>query len=202
MVYGVPHSRLYPPTRQIHKKRARGRRIEKEKYRNTFAWFSAYVADAAQPDPRKCELHLSRSIPKRVLWHHMCQECRGPVYSYPEFLVFLRMHFPNVKWPRKNRLGRCNTCVQLKDAIEKAKTKKNRQQLKALLSTHNEWQEGQRQEYYNRAADAARHPNEMLSITMDTADAFLMPQHHPPPKSWFRKYIYLFIVIFVLLINL
>ena len=147
-----------------------------------------YLADAGQPDPRKQQIHLHRSISKYAIWQAMVEETPGPVYEYSSFIAFISKYFPNVKWPRKTRLGRCNTCVQLKDSIEKAKTKANRNQLKKLLAEHLEWERGQKLEYSKRAADAKQHPGELLSIALDSADSLFLPQMHPPPKSWFRKY--------------
>jgi hypothetical protein len=63
-----------------------------------------------------------------------------------------------------------------------------REAKKALLANHLLFQQQQRDAYYANAGLAKRHPNHYMSIIMDGAEPFSLPQTHPFPKAWIRAY--------------
>ena len=181
-IYGFSRNRLY------YKAKAKVPRMSVTPiFRNTFAWFSAYILDFGQWNPRTGQVHLLSYVPKQTIHASMCDECGDqPVYSQNKFSSFVKQTFPHVHWPRPTRLGWCNKCLQLASTIASGIGFKDRTTKQAKLTAHLEFQRTQREEYYTHIGMARRHPTQYISLIMDGCEAFPLPSSHPFPKSWIR----------------
>jgi hypothetical protein len=98
------------------------------------------------------------------------------INNYFRFKKLLKTEFSYVKWPRKTRLGHCNTCSELEYLIAKTESRALKTDYKAQYEEHNQWTDEQKLHYHIRQTIATRHPTEYMSLIIDTAKPLPMPQ--------------------------
>lgn len=104
--------------------------------------------------------------------------------QYPAFISFWKKFFSYVKFPDRHYLGKCDTCLEIKQL--RSKTALNKEQhdyLSKILKEHNNIQQSERMAYKTRAEEGQRNPSNILSIIMDTMRMKMIPHVFPFPKA-------------------
>ena len=104
--------------------------------------------------------------------------------QYPAFVNFWNKFFSYVKFPSRNYLDKCDTCLEIKELRQKtALNQEKHEYLSKLLKEHNSIQQAERFAYKTRAEEGRRNPKNILSIIMDTMRMKMIPHIFPFPKS-------------------
>jgi hypothetical protein len=84
----ISKNRLYPHAHiDVAQK---GRKVDRDKRSNTIAWLFIFLDDQGQSNPRTHEIHLTRQVPRKLVWELMQKEQQSkPVYSYPQYVISL-----------------------------------------------------------------------------------------------------------------
>lgn len=106
--------------------------------------------------------------------------------SYRSFMRIWETSFPNLKIPKKNRLGKCDVCARLSnDKLTLTRLTLPAWQLQRRNHIQNVYKE--RQENNRRIVFAQTYPALVTLIGIDRMNALRMPWQMPFPKSWLTK---------------
>ena len=114
------------------------------------------------------KVHLP-PMEKRDVWDELKRDLGENMISESYFIPLWKKEFKNVTVPKDSRLGKCDECVNLKDAIVKEKDPVKRGKLKESRSKHLSHVKNQTS-YYERRDLAQNNPNDYLSIIIDGMD--------------------------------
>ena len=87
-------------------------------------------------------------------------------YSQPQFNHLVQRRFSNVKLPKYTRLGKCDTCLELKEKRLKAVNEEEKQKIQSQISEHNEKQLAERSHYKLRCLEAGMSTFNLLNWAM------------------------------------
>ena len=152
----------------------------------SLAWMETTYKSMCDQMPTKDEFHL----PNYMLWKDICRDLNIYLMEHNQRQItisyFYRLHkkyFPKVKAPKYTRLGKCDTCVQLKEAKTIEKDPKRQKELHGQLLEHNRKQMQERFEYKSRCIQAEQQPDQYLSIIVDGMTITKIPLKMPMPKG-------------------
>ena len=121
------------------------------------AWLERYFYSVCDHMPTKNEYHL----PCFLQWKDVLNDLNSYLdsksikkYSQPQFTFLVSRKFSNVKLPKYTRLGKCDTCLELKEKRLKASNEEERQRIQAQITEHNEKQLAERSQYKLRCLEA------------------------------------------------
>ena len=136
--------------------------------------------------PTKDELHL----PFYMDWVDIYKDCQKDMkdnelvpLSNCQLSHLRNTYFPKLKKPKFTRQGKCDYCLQLKDAISKTKNLSERLLLQRQKINHNEKQKEERSNYYNRILLSKEYPRNYMSLIIDGMATTYLPMQRPIPKG-------------------
>lgn len=97
--------------------------------------------------------------------------------------IIARDH-PTLRFPRKNKLGACDTCTNLRTQKLLAKTDAEKKAVQVLMRKHTNQHRGERKLFYQRREDSALHPTLQWSTLSDSTSRMCLPHISPIPKGW------------------
>ena len=121
------------------------------------AWLEKYLYNVCNHMSTKNEYYLSCFLQ----WKDVLNDLNSYLdsknikkYSQPQFNHLVRRRFSNVKLPKYTRLGKCDTCLELKEKRLKADNEEEKQKIQSQISEHNEKQMAERVQYKLRCIEA------------------------------------------------
>jgi hypothetical protein len=103
---------------------------------------------------------------------------------YDGFRKFWHKFFNFVKFPDRNYLGKCDTCMEIKSMKSKsALSPANMEILRKMIQNHNILQSNERISYEQRKHLGVINSSEVLSLIMDAMRSKMLPHVFPVPKS-------------------
>ena len=87
----------------------------------------------------------------------------------------MKCYFQHVLFPKRTRLGVCDTCVQIQTAKKLATSATKKQFYQRRMFAHTVLHRAERKQYEQRAKDSERCPDRSWSVILDMLDKFLAP---------------------------
>lgn len=154
------------------------------------AWFEDFVKVCEQ-QPDSNDVHTFERLRKIDLYEE-CIDSLSQLYAasdLPSMTTFLRVwrkDFPFLKIPRVTRLGKCDTCVTLKEKILSS-TGKARDKLIDEKVWHKRKCHLERSRMAVLHGRSISHPDEWTCICTDWSNPHYMPHVGEQPKGWMTK---------------
>ena len=85
----------------------------------------------------------------------------------------MKTYFQHVLFPKKTRLGVCDTCVQIRTARKLATSNTKKQLHQKRMFAHTVLHQAECTRYKQQAKDSERCPDRAWSVILDMSDKFL-----------------------------
>jgi len=152
-----------------------------------YNFLNLYQTKYADVQPDTEEFHLPRHILKVDLYSAFLEHLQNTPYEIqPSYTTFRRVwekDFPNLKIPKRTRLGKCDICANLSNMSLRL-TAENRVMWSNRKREHLKFQRDERNENTKRINFANTYPNLITLLGIDRMNAIRMPWQVPFPKSW------------------
>jgi hypothetical protein len=143
---------------------------------NCFNWLQAYARTHGDHQSDYLETHLPDYRVKDV-WRKYLNETHSKDSKHQfsdhvsemNFRKMLDNDLPYIKIRKVKRFAKCDTCTDLRDAIDKCMGDR-REKLKEELQEHIEWQFRERDKYYKHRFKARRFPSRYMTMSLDGMD--------------------------------
>jgi hypothetical protein len=150
------------------------------------AWLETTYQNMCDKMPTKDEYHL----PSFMLWKDICRDLNQYLMENNQQAVnisyFYRLnkkYFPKVKAPKYTKQGKCDTCIELKEARGLEKDPVRQKDIHQQFLDHNRKQMEERHQYKTRCIQAEQQPEQYLSIIIDGMATAKVPLKMPMPKG-------------------
>ena len=91
---------------------------------------------------------------------------------------------PNLRFPKKTKLGVCDKCTDLRTRKLLAKSVAERTAVKKEMQQHTNLHRSDRRLFWNRRERSATNPTIQWSILSDSTSRLAIPNIAPLPKGW------------------
>ena len=142
-----------------------------------------------QPDSE--EVHLPERTYKADVYEEMVNDLKktlptSEIPAYQTFCTAWRKHYPHLKIPRVNRLGRCDVCCSFAEKIKVA-VGRGKSRLCAELQKHRAQTRAERKQI-SLLHEKTKDDKEMwTSVCTDWSAPHFMPHRPSQPKGWMAK---------------
>ncbi|XP_078574037.1 uncharacterized protein LOC144860600 [Branchiostoma floridae x Branchiostoma japonicum] len=178
IVNGVGRSRFYEVKSDYERGRLpdyedgrQGMEYPTRKWLTAKEWLQQYAKKFGDTMPNSPDVHLPQCVSRNDI-HQLYQEdlwYEGTL-KRSRFNVMWKKELRHVKIPPQNRFTKCDECDDLKDLLNRAKTKGDIQKVKERRSAHFTLQSTARQKYYSHIKKAKQQPDNYLSLIIDSMD--------------------------------
>ncbi len=104
------------------------------------------------------------------------------------FIRYFEAQFPHVKFLKHTRLGRCTFCMEYVERRRKVRNPQELADLKEAARQHNILHTTERGLYESRCKQAEIHPEDFVSIIIDSPRGYELLHKQPVTKdSWGAK---------------
>ena len=150
------------------------------------AWLTSYVNTNSQPDPSGRGRHMPARLTLEQLYKSYLSSDGLPAFpmSVSSLDRMLSVHFPDLRYPRVTRLGKCDLCFDFDSQLRQALLAADRVALLTKKQEHLLSAATERTAYAHRQRDAANLDNCLLSLAVDGARDLLFPHEFPPPRKF------------------
>ena len=146
-------------------------------------WLKRLKEEYAEPMPNSNEWHLPAFQKWKDIYFLYEAEKIDKCYSFLTFMKKRVKHFPELKLPKRTRLGKCTTCAAITAERLKVKSPQEKQKLKEKMEKHAAEFRGERLMYHNNRELAHKEPEKYLSVIIDGAQATPYPVLCPVLKD-------------------
>ncbi|XP_071500356.1 uncharacterized protein [Diadema antillarum] len=151
----------------------RRRGLQSKAVASAVMWLDRFSRRFGDKLPAQERIHLPSCLTRATMYNLMREELEEhgeEVCSKAHFLRIWRKEMSHVSIPKVNRFSKCDVCTQLKQSIERANEKEERQALHQQREEHLTQQKTERLKYYKHAQKARKYPEKYISIIIDGMD--------------------------------
>ena len=133
----------------------------------TRAWLERHVASVGDFQPDTGQIHLSPMHLKDLHAQAAIEVGAENILDYSTFCRMFNNDFKDVRIPAQKRLGKCETCNDIHEAICAERDPLVREGHKAQQRQHTKFYKGERIVYHSNRLDARENPGTSMSIIID-----------------------------------
>ena len=154
-------------------------------------WLTKFCTEFADKSPVDPDVfYLPMLVIRCDIYDEMCKEMYlnedQAIPSLSTFYYTWTKFFPNLKTPRKTKLGRCDFCTTMQNQMMRCNSI-TKQQLRVKQAKHLQQMNYERARYYIRRGSAEVVNKTVTSLILDYCDPIKVPHQSIFPKSWLTK---------------
>ena len=157
------------------------------RYESCKTWLSKYftaICDTFENTVKEVPIYVN----KNLIYADMIDELKLNMRDFTpsQFYQLLIKDFQNIKFPKKTRLGRCDTCLELQSKINLTRKVDSNERIQFVEQrrAHTEMHKSERTLYMQRCEYSRLHPDEVIHLTIDEMTHFFLPFPRPAVKGW------------------
>ena len=197
LLYGISNNKFsqalhdcqFPHTLPVHGNTGRTNRANISAQQHIFNWISEFIDSCGDRDPASDHIHFPCYISQHgmySMYKHDCATHLVALRSIPSQTAFNKVmdsRFPNIRFLKKTRLGRCDFCLSIPLRRQQITSQADREAFREACRLHHQLHTGERLAYTNHKHVAKQSPDRIMSMVVDCPDSYDLPSVVPVTKE-------------------